>query len=232
MFRRNVRTTIIDGEVAARQVIQRIESHVRPDFRKALACALTAVIALVVGHLIGGPHARHVHVRIAVYICAVLMVGFGALATRLFAAEIARVSEARSGAATATPLRVFTLLVGYLAVVLSAFDLLDVPIEHLLVGGAVTGIIVGIAAQQSLGNVFAGLVLLFARPYVPGERILVRSGALGGPFEGTVTTVGLLYTTMSIDGATVNLPNSGLLAAAVGPAPVPPPDDDEQAELP
>ena len=30
--------------------------------------------------------------------------------------------------------------------------------------------ILGIAAQQSLSNVFAGLVLLFARPYIPGER--------------------------------------------------------------
>ena len=35
----------------------------------------------------------------------------------------------------------------------------------LLVAGAVTAIVLGIAAQQTLGNFFAGLVLLFARPY-------------------------------------------------------------------
>ena len=51
--------------------------------------------------------------------------------------------------------------VGYLAVLLVALDLFEVPVGHLLVGGAVTGVVVGIAAQQSLGNLFAGLVLLF-----------------------------------------------------------------------
>ena len=48
-------------------------------------------------------------------------------------------------------------------------DLFALPIGNLLVGGAVTGMVLGIAAQQSLSNVFAGLVLLFARPYIPGE---------------------------------------------------------------
>ena len=46
-------------------------------------------------------------------------------------------------------------------------------------GGAITGVVVGIAAQQTLGNFFAGLVLLFARPYVPGQRVPVTSGAMG-----------------------------------------------------
>lgn len=102
---------------------------------------------------------------------------------------------------------------------LIAVDLFALPVEHLLVGGAVTGIILGIAAQQSLGNVFAGIVLLFARPYIPGERIRVRSGSLGGPLDGTVTSVGLLYTTLETDEGAVNIPNGGLLAAAVGPLP-------------
>src|SRR5674476_1088771 len=70
-----------------------------------------------------------------------------------------------------------------------------VPVGNLLVGGAVTGMILGIVAQQSLSNVCAGLVLLFARPYIPGERVRIRSGALGGTLDGTVTSVGLLYTT-------------------------------------
>jgi small-conductance mechanosensitive channel len=36
--------------------------------------------------------------------------------------------------------------------------LLAVPVQHLLLGGALTGVVVGIAAQPALGNVFAGLV--------------------------------------------------------------------------
>ena len=79
--------------------------------------------------------------------------------------------------------------------------------------------ILGIAAQQSLSNVFAGLVLLFARPYIPGEKVRIRSGALGGTLDGTVTSVGLLYTTLSTQDGVLNIPNGGLLAAAVGPLP-------------
>jgi small conductance mechanosensitive channel len=90
-----------------------------------------------------------------------------------------------------------------------------------LVGGAVTGVIVGIAAQQSLGNFFAGLVLMFARPYVPGQRVTVYSGAMGGPFEGIIVDAGLVYTTIVTEAGPVNLPNAGLLGAAVGPAPDP-----------
>jgi hypothetical protein len=79
--------------------------------------------------------------------------------------------------------------------------------------------VVGIAAQQSLGNIFAGLVLLLARPYVIGDHIRVRSGALGGPIDGTVAGMDLLYTTLETEEGLVRLPNSGLLAAAVGPRP-------------
>ncbi len=43
---------------------------------------------------------------------------------------------------------------------------------------------------------FAGLVLLFARPYVPGHRVKISSGAMGGPFEGVITGSGLMYTTI------------------------------------
>jgi hypothetical protein len=38
-------------------------------------------------------------------------------------------------------------------------SMLSVPVGHLLLGGAIAGVVLGIAAQQSLGNVFAGLVL-------------------------------------------------------------------------
>jgi small-conductance mechanosensitive channel len=144
---------------------------------------------------------------------------FGLSATRSAASELARISLSRAGAAAATPLRVGCLLVGYLIVALTAMALLALPVGNLLVGGAVTGMIVGIAAQQSLSNVFAGLVLLFARPYIPGERVRIRSGALGGTLDGTVTSVGLLYTTLSTQDGVLNIPNGALLAAAVGPLP-------------
>lgn len=206
-----------------------LEERIRPDFRKAVVSSVVALAALIVGHLLGDIHSDSLHRRLIAIGCAVGVLVFGVLATRSAAGEVENVARVRAGATAATPLRVVCLLVGYVIVVLAALDLLDTPIGHLLVGGAVTGVIVGIAAQQSLANVFAGLVLLLSRPYVPGERILIRSGALGGPLEGMVTRVGLAYTTLlGNDGVIVNIPNAGLLAAAVGPAP--PPESEEKED--
>jgi Mechanosensitive ion channel, beta-domain len=73
------------------------------------------------------------------------------------------------------------------------------------------------SAQQSLGNVFAGLVLLMARPFAVGNHIRVRSGALGGEFYGTVTSMSLTYVSVLTDEGMLKVPNSSLLAAAVGP---------------
>lgn len=112
-------------------------------------------------------------------------------------------------------------IVAMAAVLVVGLGLLAVPVEHLVVGGALTGVIVGIAAQQALGNVFAGIVLLLARPFTVGERIRVRAGALGGIFDGVVTSMSLVYVTIESPDGPINVPNSTLLAVGVGPAPDP-----------
>ncbi len=47
----------------------------------------------------------------------------------------------------------------------AALTLLQVPIQKLLVSGAITGVVLGIAAEQALANLFTGLVLLTSRPF-------------------------------------------------------------------
>jgi MFS family permease len=42
-------------------------------------------------------------------------------------------------------------------------------------------------------NIFAGLVLLLSHPLRVGDTIRLRSGALGGQHEGTVTEIGITY---------------------------------------
>ena len=206
-----------DNSIGA--ALRAVDARVRPDFRRAVLAALLALVADAVAHGVGGVHAHALHNRVIAYVCAAGFLVFGVLATRSAAGELTRVSLHRAGPTAATPLRIACLLFGYLVVALAGLDLFAVPVGKLLVGGAVTGVILGIAAQQTLANVFAGLVLLFARPYIPGEGIRVRSGALGGTIEGTVTTVGLLYTTLQTVDGIVNIPNAGLLASAVGPLP-------------
>jgi small-conductance mechanosensitive channel len=87
----------------------------------------------------------------------------------------------------------------------------------LALGGAFTAVIVGLAAQQTLGNLFAGLVLLSTRPFRVGERVRLRGGAMAGDVEGIVSSLGLMYTTL-VDGADrIMVPNSVLLQLAVIP---------------
>ncbi|HEX3669369.1 MAG TPA: mechanosensitive ion channel family protein, partial [Acidimicrobiia bacterium] len=87
----------------------------------------------------------------------------------------------------------------------------------LAVGGAFTAVIVGLAAQQTLGNLFAGLVLLSTRPFRVGERVRLRGGPMAGNVEGIVSSLGLFYTSL-VDGSDrVMVPNSVLLQLAVIP---------------
>ena len=88
---------------------------------------------------------------------------------------------------------------GYVVVGFTVLGLLQVNVGSLLLGGAVTGVVVGIAAQQSLGNVFAGVVLLLSRPFTVGDDIRLRSGALAGELNGRVTGMGLTYVALLTD---------------------------------
>jgi small-conductance mechanosensitive channel len=84
-------------------------------------------------------------------------------------------------------------------------------------GGAFTAIVFGLAAQQTLGNVIAGMVLLSARPFRVGERIRLQAGAVGGFTEGIVSSLGLLYTTLARGDDRIMIPNNVVLSSAVVP---------------
>jgi small conductance mechanosensitive channel len=89
--------------------------------------------------------------------------------------------------------------------------------SSLVAGSAFTAVVVGLAAQQTLGNLFAGVVLLTARPFRVGERIRLQAGALGGVLEGVVSSLGLLYTTLARGEDRIMIPNNGVLSAVVVP---------------
>jgi small conductance mechanosensitive channel len=118
-------------------------------------------------------------------------------------------------------IRLFTVLV----MTVIALRIAGLSPNTLAVGGAFTAVIVGLAAQQTLGNLFAGMVLLSARPFRVGERVRLQAGAVGGSVEGIVSSLGLLYTTLARGEDRVLIPNSVVLAAAVVPIREPDPVD-------
>lgn len=100
---------------------------------------------------------------------------------------------------------------------LVALRIAGLPPGTLAVGGAFTAVIVGLAAQQTLGNLFAGMILLSARPFRVGDRVQLQGGGLAGSIEGIVSSLGLLYTVLSKGDDEVMVPNSVVLAVAVTP---------------
>jgi small-conductance mechanosensitive channel len=156
-------------------------------------------------------------------------ISIGAFVLFASAATVGMAGKARDvltpsvGTAHAAVVRYTILLIGGATTLVLTVSLLKVPIGQLLVGGAVTTILLGIAGQQALANIFAGLMLLLSRPFTVGDYVRLKSGALGGVTEGQITEVGITYTRLETEDGTLNLPNSQVLASAVGPIPRPQP---------
>jgi len=100
---------------------------------------------------------------------------------------------------------------------LVALRVAGVEARTLALGGAFTAVIIGLAAQQTLGNVIAGTVLLSARPFRVGDRVRLQGGPLAGQLEGTVSSLGLLYTKFARCDEEVMVPNSVVLSVSVLP---------------
>ncbi|HWH94655.1 MAG TPA: mechanosensitive ion channel domain-containing protein [Baekduia sp.] len=109
--------------------------------------------------------------------------------------------------------RFFTIVVAALV----ALRIAGLDPRTLAVGGAFTAVILGLAAQQTFGNLFAGLVLLSARPFRVGDRVRLQGGGLAGEIVGVVSSLGLLYTTFSDGENQIMVPNNVVLSVAVIP---------------
>ncbi len=110
-------------------------------------------------------------------------------------------------------IRLATVVVALLV----ALRIAGIQSQELALGGAFTAVIFGLAAQQTLGNLIAGTVLLSARPFRVGERVRLQGGPLAGQLEGTVSSLGLLYTTFATGDDSILVPNSVVLNVAVLP---------------
>ncbi|HKH22958.1 MAG TPA: mechanosensitive ion channel family protein [Solirubrobacterales bacterium] len=87
----------------------------------------------------------------------------------------------------------------------------------LAIGGGFTAVVLGLAAQQVLGNLLAGVVLITNRPFRVGERVRLQGGVLAGHIEGVVGSLGLFYTTLVSGADRILVPNGVLIQCAVTP---------------
>jgi small-conductance mechanosensitive channel len=166
----------------------------------------------------------HLPSQIIAAATAVAFCVFGSIATYGLSGNARSVLQPRAGASHAAVVRYALLLIGGFTTLVVTLVLFDVPVGQLVLGGALTSVFVGIAAQQALSNVFAGIVLLLAHPFRVGDTIRLRAGAIGGQIDGTVTEIGITYVRLDAGGSIMSVPNSQVLNAIVGP--VPPPQEE------
>jgi small-conductance mechanosensitive channel len=201
--------------------VAKVKARARP-WRSIIALILAiaaAVAVLAWGHPLMS-HSNSADKRtgeIITYSGAAACFLFGMAATFGLSSKARSLLQPTIGLSHAGIIRYALVLFGAFVLLVISLDLANLHVRQLVLGGVVTGVLLGIAAQQSLANLFAGMVLLFARPFRVGDRVWIRSGSLGGPVEGTVTDISLTYVRVEGDSGPFLLPNSLVLAAVVAP---------------
>jgi small conductance mechanosensitive channel len=157
-------------------------------------------------------------------VAVLLVLALGWLLSR----DLAKVAPAlfrRMDPSTAGTVEFAIRFVSVAVTVLAALAVGGISLQALAVGGGFAAVVFGLAAQQTLGNLFAGMVLLSARPFRLGERVRLQAGVLAGSLEGVVSSLGLLYTTLSRGEDRMMIPNTIVLSATVMPLRDPNPVD-------
>jgi small-conductance mechanosensitive channel len=148
---------------------------------------------------------------IAVVVLVMLGWAIARDAGRAFGPALFRRMEPAAAGTVGFVIRLVTIAVALVV----ALRIAGVNPRTLALGGAFTAVIVGLAAQQTLGNVIAGTVLLSARPFRVGDVVRLQGGQLAGQIEGTIASLGLLYTTFATEEGSILVPNSVVLSVAV-----------------
>jgi small conductance mechanosensitive channel len=175
----------------------------------------------------------HFHQKLGIYpdpiYLIILLVG-GVLGIRVLTSLVFRLAQPTIGITRGRGVRNFIIIIGALLIIVAAFGIFGFlpSLTSTLLAGGFIAIVLGLAAQQVLGNIFGGISLLFTKPFEIGDRItmVISSYGLLGPtypheslypvYTGTVADVGIFYTTLLLDeGVPTVVPNSQMINALV-----------------
>jgi small-conductance mechanosensitive channel len=182
--------------------------------REALILIPLVALVIVLYALRDELFGTDVPVRIA---AAVLIAAIGWRIARDLGRALGPRLLARFDPGTASTIAFLVQLLGLVIVAVVALRLVDLDPRAIAVGGALTAVVIGLAAQNTLGNLIAGMMLIASRPFQIGERVRMQGGTLGGEIEGTVASIGLIYTTLARGAERLLVPNNSVLSASIVP---------------
>lgn len=118
--------------------------------------------------------------------------------------------EDPAGVTTVSALAFVAKLVLFSVLALLALDNLGIDVTALIAGLGVGGIAVALAVQNILGDLFASLSIIFDKPFVIGDFVVV------GELMGNVETIGIKTTRIrSLSGEQLVFANSDLLQSRI-----------------
>ncbi len=108
--------------------------------------------------------------------------------------------------ATINGLKVILRFILILIIALSAFSIFEQSDQFILSISSISGILIGFAATEVVGQVVSGLFLITTKPFDIEDLVKI------GKFEGIVEEINLNYTILNqFDGTIVKIPNRKLL---------------------
>jgi|GEM_PF-188114 small-conductance mechanosensitive channel len=161
-------------------------------------------------------------------ILAVIILIGGYVVIRIISAVIERIVQPHIGPTHGRGARNLFQIIAVVALLSALAAVFQVNLTAVLVGYGFAAIVLGLAAQQVLGNIFAGVSLIISRPFDVGDRVTMTMPQYGliGPsysheslvpgYTGVVLDIGIFFTSMLLDdGSPAVLPNSAVIGAMV-----------------
>ena len=97
----------------------------------------------------------------------------------------------------------------YLIVILTAANVMGIPLTSIITLIGTAGVAISLALQGALSNLVGGAMLLLLKPIKVGEYVKINNADSG--IEGTVKSVGSFYTELVMpDNRRISIPNSSL----------------------
>ncbi|MFP3064871.1 MAG: mechanosensitive ion channel family protein [Sulfolobus sp.] len=161
----------------------------------------------------------------------VIIVLVGIISVNLIAKSLKSKVGDYIGKTTSESISLVVQILGYTIIGIIALTTLHVGISSALFGGTVLGLVLGLAIQTSLSNVFAGLFLILSKPFNIGDRVTITTWQYGllAPvyppkfwsndflipgYTGIITDISLMFTTILTDeNVVMKIPN--MIQAAV-----------------
>ena len=151
------------------------------------AASLTIILALTTYIL--NPVVPELYLRY-IQVSEVALVGFFAIYT---ISEISYSLSIAYSEQTAKSIRSLIRIAGAIIVIAVTISYLSQDPDIAASISTISGLVIGFAASNLIGNIIAGIYLAITRPFRIGDRIKVFNG------DGRVSDIGLLYTRLLFD---------------------------------